>query len=326
MDLIFNGNLEERIKVMLARVLNSEMKCFILGYCTPAEDEVRISPYSKCRGLLGDKITRNFYSLVQSYFNYSFVPSGLATKDKVLTEIGKFYARPLCHLCLESSFSNSIPLNSLFGCQNSRTSVPPYSRFKIIEEVENGMEKKEIIKKTNLNQTTVWEHLSALHEGGILNYVSEKGSLSGEGMYRWVEEEILEDFIPLRSFTKLSPRVARLCFKNKNITKSGISKSLGYSEPMYGHIQKILMDLKKQGKIEVAGFGGACHSKITFNGKTKFAKLLCRRIRNCLEDNVSGQHSMDLLQSKRDYLASQPYLFRDLAYEVLDMYKNKLIA
>ncbi|MBI2451970.1 helix-turn-helix transcriptional regulator [Candidatus Pacearchaeota archaeon] len=256
----FPNNLEDRLAI-IANALNTEFKSAILLHLddTPREaPEIRVKVRETIgRGYLPSKSTFGTYG--DTLHEIALVAKKTITRDTgeveyigySLTEAGKTYGLPCAVLSLRYAVDNNISMFQILGSTASPgESRAPYNRIRILRELRNSEELREIDLKEALDLYgyTVRNHLDGLVKIGFVEFDSVGAKTKGKYKFQWIKSKPLDKVEAVRHHTTLTRRVAECLANNdKAFDYNELSKVLRCGNVQ--NISTVLCGLERQGRV-----------------------------------------------------------------------------
>jgi hypothetical protein len=288
-------DVEGKISDLMSRVLNSEPRCVTVAFGLSTNFQSRREIYRKINSIADSWVPQSvgYKEYCGSFREVSIVKENAELEPNTkwsLTDFGRTIARPLAVLGLDLCSNTKLSLNHLFGyARKSKGKTIPYKRLRMIEVMEEGMRKTDIMKSAGMHlPNEVINYLRTLSETGFIEYESLCTAKGENYRYNWLDEAPLEGIATINASTQRTQAIARVCFERKDFCIEYLVSELGLEEveKYRSNINKILRGLIKQKRIERIGeIGGMVRSRFTFTPRMKLLKDFAYRVRSVVEDN-----------------------------------------
>ncbi len=256
----FPNNLEDRLAI-IANAVNTELKNVTLLHL---DDVPKEAPEIKAR--IRETIGRGYLPHVETFRAYgntlhdiALVAKKTITRDTgeiecigySLTEAGKTYGLPSAVLSLRYAVDNKISMFQILGSTiSSGDSRAPYNRIKILGELRNSEELREIdlVEALDLNNRAVNQHLGALAKIGFVKFDSIGAKSKGKYKFQWINGKFSDKVKTVKKRSSLTKRIAEYLANNTHpFDRNELSGVLKYK--YLKHVSTVLYGLEKQGRV-----------------------------------------------------------------------------
>ncbi len=197
------------------------------------------------------------------YCNLTFIPNGIVVRKNKKSESkfkrgktvsawkstkeGTTYGQPLAAFSTKYAVDNNHSMYEYLGQTHTPgKSRSPYNRIQIIKLASKGLSRQaDFIKRLNLDDASVVEHIQSLKKIGLVGYESVSTENSGWARYGWITGKNPEHVKPVYQKRDLALKVARLLRDVKETDYREATKKLGYKHP--GAVSNVLSGLARQG-------------------------------------------------------------------------------